>query len=200
MKTLATPARGLEYFFSKQRLAASSSSQEEPRHEYSTSSNATGLTDEELAMKLQAEFDKEAKVIQPRRDLRSKTASVDDKLKYIAPTVQEKLTAATSPMKSTPTLALQSAATTEDTLSSTIPLDEDIFVFEPSVYLPALQNNWSAQGGDASYALLTRCFVLVNGTQSRIKIVDTLVNYLRLLIEGDPSSLLSSVCHSVYDM
>ena len=47
--------------------------------------------------------------------------------------------------------------------------------------------------GGATYALLTRCFVLVSGTTSRIKIVDTLVNCLRLLIEGDPDSLLPAV-------
>lgn len=36
--------------------------------------------------------------------------------------------------------------------------------------------------------------MLVNSTQSRIKIVDTLVNLLRTIIEGDPDSLLPTVC------
>jgi DNA ligase-1 len=40
---------------------------------------------------------------------------------------------------------------------------------------------------------LTRCFILINSTTSRIKIVDTLVNLLRTIIEGDPSSLLPAV-------
>lgn len=44
-----------------------------------------------------------------------------------------------------------------------------------------------------SDALLTRCFVLVSGTSSRIKIVDTLVNCLRVIIEADPDSLLPAV-------
>jgi DNA ligase-1 len=35
--------------------------------------------------------------------------------------------------------------------------------------------------------------VLVNSTTSRIRIVDTLVNTIRLLIEGDPPSLLPAV-------
>jgi len=65
--------------------------------------------------------------------------------------------------------------------------------FEPAKYIEDLQGHWAAEGGNASYALLTKCFVLVNSTQSRIKIVDTLVNLLRVIIEGDPSSLLPTV-------
>ncbi|KAI9823284.1 MAG: hypothetical protein M1832_002508 [Thelocarpon impressellum] len=91
------------------------------------------------------------------------------------------------------TLALQSGASPEDTLSSTVPLDEGPLTFEPSRYIQNFQQHWKADGGSASYALLTRCFVLVNRTQSRIKIVDTLVNFLRLIIEADPDSLLPSV-------
>jgi DNA ligase-1 len=91
-------------------------------------------------------------------------------------------------------LSLQSAASAEDTISSTIPFDENPLTFEPSRYVPDLKRYWATEGGDASYALLTRCFVLVNSTQSRIKIVDTLVNMLRVIIEGDPESLLPTVC------
>jgi DNA ligase-1 len=65
--------------------------------------------------------------------------------------------------------------------------------FDPAKYIPQLQESWASEGGAASYSLLTRCFVLVNSTQSRIKIVDTLVNCIRLLIEADPSSLLPAV-------
>lgn len=65
--------------------------------------------------------------------------------------------------------------------------------FDPSRYLPDLKNCWAAHSGEASYSLLTRCFILVNSTQSRIKIVDTLVNFLRTIIEGDPESLLPAV-------
>ena len=91
------------------------------------------------------------------------------------------------------TLALQSAASAGDALSSNVPFDENPLAFDPSKYLPNLKRHWAAEGGNASYGLLTRCFVLVNSTQSRIKIVDTLVNYLRTVIEGDPESLLPSV-------
>ena len=91
------------------------------------------------------------------------------------------------------TLSLQSGASSEDTITTNIPFDQSPLIFEPSKYVADLQSHWAAEGGNASYALLTRCFVLVNSTQSRIKIVDTLVNLLRVLIEGDPSSLLPTV-------
>lgn len=99
---------------------------------------------------------------------------------------------ATEPAKKA-VLSLQSTASAEDTTSSTIPFDENPLTFEPSRYIPDLKKYWATEGGDASYALLTRCFVLVNSTQSRIKIVDTLVNMLRIIIEGDPESLLPTV-------
>ena len=94
------------------------------------------------------------------------------------------------------TLALQSSASAEDSISSTVCFDENPLTFDPSKYLSELKMHWNSQGGDASYGLLTRCFVLVNSTQSRIKIVDTLVNFLRTMIEGNPDSILSAVSFS----
>ena len=91
------------------------------------------------------------------------------------------------------TLSLQSATSAEDAVSSTVPFDENPLTFDPLKYLPDLKKHWATQGSNASYGLLTRCFVLVNSTQSRIKIVDTLVNFLRVIIEGDPESLLPAV-------
>ncbi|CAF9923355.1 MAG: hypothetical protein HETSPECPRED_005303 [Heterodermia speciosa] len=91
------------------------------------------------------------------------------------------------------TLALQSTASAEDAVSLTVPFDENPLTFDPGKYLPEIKRYWANHGGDALYGLLTRCFVLVNSTQSRIKIVDTLVNLLRILIEGDPASLLPAV-------
>lgn len=94
------------------------------------------------------------------------------------------------------TLSLQSAASTENSVSTTIPFDENPLTFDPSQYLPSLKKDWAAEGGDAPYGLLTRCFILINSTQSRIKIVDTLVNFLRTIIEGNPDSLLPTVQYS----
>ena len=91
------------------------------------------------------------------------------------------------------TLSLQSAASAGDAISSTVPFDENPLTFDPSRYIPDLKEHWATEGSNASYGLLTRCFVLVNSTQSRIKIVDTLVNLLRTIIEGDPDSLLPAV-------
>ncbi|KAI9785875.1 MAG: hypothetical protein M1816_008202 [Peltula sp. TS41687] len=91
-------------------------------------------------------------------------------------------------------LSLQSTASAEDPVTLNIPFDENPLTFQPSNYMPELQRHWASEGGgEASYALLTRCFVLVNSTTSRIKIVDTLVNFLRLLVEADPESLLPAV-------
>ncbi|KAG9243862.1 ATP-dependent DNA ligase [Calycina marina] len=91
------------------------------------------------------------------------------------------------------TLSLQSGNSTEDSITSTLPFDQSPLTFEPGKYVADLQTHWAAEGGNASYALLTRCFLLINSTQSRIKIVDTLVNMLRVVIEADPSSLLPTV-------
>ena len=91
------------------------------------------------------------------------------------------------------TLSLQSATATEDTITSTVNFDQSPLTFDPTEYASKLQEQWSHEGGRSTYALLTHCFVLVNQTQSRIKIVDNLVNLLRTLIAADPSSLLPAV-------
>lgn len=91
------------------------------------------------------------------------------------------------------TLTLQSTTSAEDAILSTVPFDESPMTYNPSKWLPDLKKHWATHSEEASYGLLTRCFVLVNSTQSRIKIVDTLVNFLRTIIEGDPDSLLPAV-------
>ena len=88
---------------------------------------------------------------------------------------------------------MQSATATEDTITSTVNLDQSPLSFDPSQYITDLKEQWNQEGGRATYAILTHCFVLVNQTQSRIKIVDNLVNLLRVLIEADPASLLPAV-------
>jgi len=73
---------------------------------------------------------------------------------------------------------------------ATIPLDQDPLKFAPELYTPLIH---SFPNSRATYALLTHCFVLITSTRSRIKIVDTLTNLLRLLIISDPPSLLPAV-------
>lgn len=200
-KKSSVPARGLEYFFAKQRQNGSSSNTPSNQDAVQTEQAKESLTDEELARKLQAEWDAEVGDISgqntpgpepegsdadTRRSAIPQTSTLLElELPPSHPVVQ--------PVKGKNTLSLSSAAATEDQASVSLPLDESPLTFDPSKYIPQLQASWATEGGDASYALLTRCFVLVNGTQSRIKIVDTLVNCIRLLIEADPSSLLPAV-------
>jgi len=204
-KNSAIPSRGLEYFFSKQKdkaEASSSPSVENSNGVKAADADSQILTDEELARKLQAEWNQlPGSDAVPERDF-------DESVADGAPvTPQKQPEPLTSTAASTPgsvirskgggTLSLQSMAAAEDHVSNSIPLDESPLSFDPSKHITELKEHWASEGGDASYALLTRCFVLINGTTSRIKIVDTLVNCLRILIEGDPSSLLPAVYTSL---
>ncbi|KAL6356840.1 hypothetical protein LRP88_10451 [Fusarium phalaenopsidis] len=186
----AVPTRGLEYFFSKQRQNGSASNKTpEAQDKDETARDAPeNLTDEELARKLQAEWDQE--VANERQANQTGTRSTPSEQngsgsRDESPAASElkppkalptmpKPSASGDPKK--PTLGLQSAGMAEDTVSTSIPLDESPLTFEPSKYIPQLEEHWASEGGNASYALLTRCFVLISGTTSRIKIVDTLVN------------------------
>ncbi|KAL0939720.1 DNA ligase [Colletotrichum truncatum] len=201
----ATPSRGLEYFFSKQRQNGNSKPTETGKETPEATVNGTGsnsehsvLTDEELARKLQAEWDAEV------QNERAASTPCPEPAKDPTPQVREEEDAPESavelskpisilPQAPKNTLSLSSVANAEDTVSTTIPLDQSPLTFDPSEFIPQLKEHWDTDGGHASYAFLTRCFVLVNGTQSRIKIVDTLVNCIRVLIEADPDSLLPAV-------
>ncbi|KAK0710496.1 hypothetical protein B0T21DRAFT_298075 [Apiosordaria backusii] len=200
-KGAAPATKGIQYFFAKQqqngKTASSSTATPEPQQKGSQSEKSEEqLTDEELARKLQAEWDAEVQAAQPLAETglpeveEPKTSqSTPAPLSPLKPSVSSKVE--TANFKNT--LSLSSVAAVEDQVTASIPLDESPLTFDPSKYIPQLQESWAAEGGKASYALLTRCFVLVSSTQSRIKIVDTLVNCLRLLIEGDPFSLLPAV-------
>ncbi|EEP82616.1 conserved hypothetical protein [Uncinocarpus reesii 1704] len=157
------------------------------------------LTDEELARKLQAEWDRDAA---PSRDGPHTEANTQAAL--LPQSVERKgdLQIADSPPKTSGVvpekktkgvLSLQTSATTEDTISMSLPLDQPPLSFKPSTYIEQLREFWGLEGGRASYSILARAFSLVNSTQSRIKIVDILVNLLRILIEGNPDSLLPAV-------
>ncbi len=172
------------------------------------------LTDEQLARKLQAEYDEQDRTQpkgkgnnEPTTDERESekakeppdkddTNGPNDVVAPVGPegvVVDPQPANAFSALGKKNTLALQSATADEDTTSYNIPFDESPLTFDPQEYLPDLRTQWAAEGGLATYALLTHCFVLVNSTQSRIKIVDTLVNLIRTIIEGDPGSLLPAV-------
>lgn len=217
----------LDYFFNKQKNGEASDpgvdtrpkiSAASPLPEEKPSSQGHSLTDEELARKLQTEWD-EQDVARDQNLLRldqGDHAKAEDRshcseangpdptsLDFSEVSSDERkahenveLSTLQDEVKldsKKDTLALQSTASAEDAVSSTVPFDENPLTFDPAKYLPNLKTHWASQGGEASYGLLTRCFVLVNSTQSRIKIVDTLVNFLRTVIEGDPESLLPAV-------
>ncbi|KFY61838.1 hypothetical protein V497_02721 [Pseudogymnoascus sp. VKM F-4516 (FW-969)] len=223
-KSSPAKQRGLDYFFSKQKgdsPAKSNGNHQDAQVE----GPAIELTDEQLARKLQAQWDEEAAgssaASVPRQSGRGSPPVIPEQLDSATPAtdtenneqkqtnetgeVSDATPMGTSPFKSKDSnssnlatkarnnLALQSGVSEEDSISNSIDFDESPLTFDPQRYLPDLQKQWAKHGGIASYALVIRCFVLVNSTQSRIKIVDTLVNLLRTIIEGDPSSLLPTV-------
>lgn len=200
----SAPTKGLEYFFAKQRDNAPTPSPALPGAVDGTAPAKPEqlLTDEELARKLQAEWDEEVNA-GPSQPVRIEETGVNVNVSEAtesgpSSTTEQPSRPVTPPVEISPTkaentLSLSSVAAVEDQATSTLPLDESPLTFDPSQYIPQLQAAWAAEGGDSSYALLVRCFVLVSGTQSRIKIVDTLVNCLRIFIESDPSSLLPAV-------
>ena len=165
-----------------------------------------GPTDEQLAQQLQEQWNREDAASNANRcgskardeAITPVTEEVGDCARA-KPPQSDDLVAATSTEHSsskpadTHTLSLQSAIGSEDDITPIVNFDQSPLTFDPSVYISHLQQQWAHEGGKATYALLTHCFVLVNQTQSRIKIVDNLVNLLRVLIEADPSSLLSAV-------
>ena len=211
--------KGLDFFFNKQNAAAqndtpisvqSSNGTMEHQNPDGEQNDGQPISDEEVARRLQEEWNKEEQAPSHwgSQPLNHSAPANGDSQSYVdlessgarnssvATHINDQHTKAEDskePTSSHNTLSLQSAASIDDTISSSIPFDENPLAFEPAKYLTGLRQAWDKQGGCATYALLTRCFVLVNSTQSRIKIVDTLVNFLRTIIEGDPESLLPSV-------
>ncbi|KYG40290.1 hypothetical protein M433DRAFT_41420, partial [Acidomyces richmondensis BFW] len=176
--------RSLDYFFGKQQAAQGAKQGRADDCAYAHvvqdgEGNSEELTDEQLARKLQAEWD--AQVSRQQTHEPHSRFAVEGKTQH-APENGKR-----------DTLSLQSIIAEEDRISFTVPFDQSPLLFDPQRYLPSLRKLWDAEGGAVTYAILTHCFVLVNATQSRIKIVDTLVNFIRTMIEGDPESLLPAV-------
>ncbi|KAK5047780.1 hypothetical protein LTR84_006445 [Exophiala bonariae] len=210
-KSTTVPHRNLDFFFRKKsnlplKTPASDSSIQGLPDERDQSTSEHALTDEELARKLQAEWEREDQQnlsTEPETDPTSRIDHVQGEPHNADKAGQDFATDAleqnlTDPKpqpngNKTSFLGLQSTASDDDAITLTIPFDESPLTFNPEQYIPGLQKQWASEGGDAFYALLTRCFVLVNSTQSRIKIVDTLVNCLRVIIQADPESLLPAV-------
>ncbi|KAK5133056.1 hypothetical protein LTR08_008261 [Meristemomyces frigidus] len=226
----AQPVRGLDFFFGKPKVKAEVKTEEDVVASGTTNGGGeaeyaedgvggVALSDEQLARKLQAEWDEQERIERAtaasapavedggarmeaeresldgnEEDMKGELQLEDTNLALDSKPPSAFPTSAFSSLGSKKnTLTLQSATADEDTSSYAIPFDQSPLTFDPQQYLPDLKKQWTASGNAATYALLTHCFVLVNTTQSRIKIVDTLVNLLRTLIEGDPESLLPAV-------
>ncbi|GAB7361326.1 hypothetical protein MBLNU230_g1382t1 [Neophaeotheca triangularis] len=225
----AQPVKSLDFFFGKQQAAKQEANEKDETTTNDRAQAENGgdelagqvgeeetLTDEQLARKLQREWDEADRAAaqngndtvgdDSQRDVETLQAekvggsgdAVNGKASIPAGEAQpdppsQPHANAFAAMGKKNTLSLQSATAEEDTTSHTVPFDQSPLTFDPQDYLPALKKQWASENGSVTYALLTRCFVLVNSTQSRIKIVDTLVNLLRTIIEGDPESLLPAV-------
>ncbi|KAI1003424.1 DNA ligase 3 [Podosphaera aphanis] len=206
-------SRGLDYFFAKRQ-------QTQPVSNIPTLSSGDKnrnfepeLTDEQIARKLQAEWNKEEAEIRDctiakiSKSIPSDFGSLDISNSLpnnkgpqeLENPVELEDNSTTKPSanlqgtKSSHTLSLQKAGLDNTQITSDLPLDQSPLTFDPSKHKGEFHNSLVAGGGETLYALLIRCFVLVSNTSSRIKIVDTLVNFLRLLIEEDPKSLLPAV-------
>jgi DNA ligase-1 len=188
--------RSIESFFKGQATKQAKQAQQaapEPELELGPEVTEQTLSDEALARQLQEEWNQEGAASSITDTNQHVVADSGPEPAPSAPTIPvDAIPAAPSTLKKN-TLSLQSSAGTEDTVSLAVPFDQNPQTFDAGKYAIELRSHWAAEGGDASYALLTRAFVLANATTSRIKIVDTLVNFLRVLIEGDPSSLLPAV-------
>ena len=212
--------RSLDYFFAKQKnenaKLVNDNTNQQDSDKLCEDTKEEALDDEQLARKLQAQWNEEDRAVvratvpttSPSRSSSKPPGNEGISLESILDSIGtdslengdlQEFTAddtkkdEQSPAKENNTLTLQSASAKEDTVSITISFDESPLTFDSAKYIPALKEQWVGEGGSATYALLTRCFVLVNSTQSRIKIVDTLVNFLRTIIEADPESLLPAV-------
>ncbi|KAH8199716.1 hypothetical protein TruAng_006124 [Truncatella angustata] len=213
-KQASLPSRGLEYFFTKQKQNGNDATASKTEASTVDAGQDHQMTDEEFARKLQDEWNQEAttaeeKRTSPHHALVQNNGAQENydepKVTTDAVTKQSRSSPIPVPLpapfpattdakgKGKGTLSLQSAAASVDRVSETIPFDQSPLTFDPSEYVPQLQAHWASEDGNASYALLTRCFILINSTSSRIKIVDTLVNCLRMIIEADPESLLPAV-------
>lgn len=207
------PARGLDYFFGKQAQAKQQPKDDSRPDAQEADTNNDSLdhdvlSDEALARKLQAEWDEQDRASQapassPPEPIATTEAvsALPEHIKQESYIKEETPTPVPAPAAVNPfaglgkknTLSLQSATADDDTTTYDIPFDQSPLTFDPQKYIPELKKQWATDNGHATYALLTHCFVMVNSTASRIKIVDTLVNTLRVIIEGDPQSLLPAV-------
>ena len=199
------PVRSLDFFFNKQKEAQVAAHKPKDSATISSQEPADGddktlppLTDEELARQLQEEWNRQDND-QAETTLSSPLENQTQQANGGNVTKSEEPSITTQPKAEKATLSLQSVSSTEDDITTRVPFDEPPLSFDPQKYISGLKKSWATTGNEASYGLLCHAFVLINSTPKRIKIVDTLTNFLRTVIEGDPKSLLSAVCRRWLD-
>ncbi|TAQ87616.1 hypothetical protein B7494_g4066 [Chlorociboria aeruginascens] len=170
-KSSPSTSRSLDYFFGKQNQKQDHVPQASENAECNveTPSEDVELTDEQLARKLQAEWDNEVAGERPT----SQVLDVNKARNW----------------ENNPASQLVVEHTGDQTkVSNEQEIVEENRATKLELRPPDIKGKntlrWNQQ---------RRQKILFNGTQSRIKIVDTLVNLLRIIIEGDPSSLLPTV-------
>ncbi|KAF3905539.1 hypothetical protein AA313_de0203688 [Arthrobotrys entomopaga] len=222
----SSPSKGptLDFFFGRKQPAAPSKLKL-----VSNKDSNEGLTDEELARKLQAQWAKEDAALSGRNfgelevgESSQKTVSEEQEARDLefarklqqeendGETVskEEDLTPGTTEGSSSKTDIAPNAPQPEakikledkpdwDKLIDELPFDKDPLSFNPLDYKSLIEGLPDKR---LTYGLLTRAFVLINSTRSRIKIVDTLTNFLRTAIACDPSSLLPAVWLTTNDI
>lgn len=177
--------RTLDFFFGKSRFeAAAETLSQQPRAVEETGEPVIqvkeGQNDEELARKLDEEWNGVSSG--SNLAVANTSASVGDG-------VTEGVGVVSSEVEQKNEISTENTVDA-DLVHSTIPLNQDPFSFDPDTYVGLTK---SFPNGKTTYALLTWAFVLVTSTRSRIKIVDILVNLLRVIIRYDPGSLLPAV-------
>lgn len=154
--------------------------------------------DESIARKLQEQFDEELRgsQVEDGRDVVSDSHATTVESTSVLETVESQLVAVENAQE-------DDNVADKDVNSNTAPLDKSAiytyidaidFSLEPTTFPIDLHTEHiTVTPKHAPYALLARLFVQLTSTRSRIKILNILTNYLRLLLFIDKDSLLPSV-------
>ncbi|KAK9376791.1 uncharacterized protein V1513DRAFT_423222 [Lipomyces chichibuensis] len=210
-RTAATPdsspgsKRTLDFFFANRSLNNSPADHTggiwKPSHQ--KSENGNEIADEELARKLQAQFDAEYRELNQNTakqlvqdpehstifDSTGESNSKSDMLKLSESdiTAAEAVDCGVRPPSPAKEVALKSMAAIYGSIA-TIDFTISPPEFDPIEHLTALKSLVPAP-----YLLLTHLFTQVDATRSRIKIINGLTNFIRLLTLLDKSAIISAV-------
>jgi DNA ligase 1 len=146
--------------------------------------------DEKFARQLQAleDHDEAVDAEMAKRLAAEEDPAHDPKAQENEPPIKQESPSKKHPITKLELTSSNSTSSLEEIYS--IPLDKDPLTFSPA-HNAAIASTWSPRC--TPYAFLTHAFILINSTRSRLKIVDYLVNTLRVVTHHDPASLLPLV-------